>query len=71
MILQAGKKRIKPKLDKVRVLLSGPAAHRRGGPQGGVTLALLISFGASGNTPEPYFAFSWAKMAACTAGSLD
>ena len=31
---------------------------------GSAVLALLISFGASGNTPEPYFAFSWAKMAA-------
>lgn len=30
-----------------------------------------MSFGASGNTPDPYFAFSWARMAAWTAGSLD
>lgn len=40
-------------------------------PSFSVILALLISFGASGNTPEPYFAFSWANMAAWTAGSLD
>lgn len=30
-----------------------------------------MSFGASGNTPDPYFALSWARMAAWTAGSLD
>lgn len=56
-------RKIKLKLGKVFALVSWPAAKLHGS-QVRVGLTLLISFGASGNTPEPYFAFSWAKMAA-------
>lgn len=61
-VLPAGK--TKPKLGEVLILVSGQEPSSAGHGAGGIALALLISFGASGNTPEPYFAFSWAKMAA-------
>lgn len=61
---QWASRKIKAKLGKVLAPMSRWPAQQPAEVKVGEVLALLISLGASGNTPEPYFAFSWAKMAA-------